>query len=504
MKTPRHPALVILLLTLLCACETATPEKEAAIRSDTLLALPPLATTSDDAKREFADGVRELDMNRDVEAYAHFERAIAADSSFALGELYAAYSSQSQESFLAHFARAEALAPKASAVERALIESRRKALDGDDEGVIALAQQNVKALPKNPRAWLALASAYRSVGQTVQERAAMDTAIAVGPAFSPAYLFRSFTFSQEEPRDLTKAEQDARKAVELEPTEALVYDNLGDALRAQGKLDEAGKAYTTCAEKDPTSGGCLQQRGHVNTFLAKYAEARADYDAAVQVAVGNQKPLLGQYRAFVYVHEGNPKAAVEELEKLYQSIDGLNIPEPTGLKIAVDSQRMAIANHYGMITEAQQSVDRRAQLMQTMADKANTPEARRSAAAAKALDAGDLALAKSDYATATAKANEYMKIREPDRNPNKNRLAHDLLGMIAVKQNKYADAVREFEQGVPEIINFNYYHAVALEGLGRKNEAQKLYAKVANFYFNHVSVGFVRKDALAKVKGTAS
>lgn len=503
MKRLRLVAPALFVLALLCACETGTPQNEAA-RSDSLLFVPPLTTTSADAKREVADGLRESDMDRGDEAYAHFERAVAADPNFAMGEYFAAITAPSQESFLAHFAKAEALAKNASAVERTLIEAQRKALDGDDEGVIVLAQQNVRTLRDNPRLWLRLANAYRSVGQPEQERAALDTAIAKAPAFSPAYLARSTSYTLDEPRDLGKAEQDARKAVDLEPNEATVYDIQGDVFRAQGKLAEAGKAYTTCAEKDPTLGLCLQQRGHVNTFLGRYAEARADYDAAVALAVGNFKPGLGQFRAFAHVHEGNPKAAVEELEKLYQSIDGMNVQEPTGAKIAVDSQMMAIANHYGMIPEAQRSVERRAQLLQVMANRANTAEARRGMAAMMALDASGLALAQKDYAAATAKANEYMKIREPDRNPNKNRVAHDLLGMIAVQQNKYADAVREFEQGAPSNIYYNYYQAVALEGLGRKADAQKLYDKVANYYFNAVGVGFVRKDALAKVKGTVS
>jgi tetratricopeptide (TPR) repeat protein len=499
-------ALVGLSVIVAAGCGAGTPQNETA-HTEAVLALGPMTTTAKLAHQELVDGVHELDMNRLEEAYAHFQRAIAADPNFALAEAYAYFSSQSQEAGYAHLERAIKLAAKASPAERLQIEILQKNRDRDDEGALAAALKLVDLDRSNPRFWTAAAQMYAALGQPDKSRAAYDSAIAHAPSFEPAYVQATASYVLLEPFDFAKAEQMAREAVEIEPTESDPQDLLGDALRAQGKLEEAGqaytKSYTKCAELDPKSPNCLQQRGHVNTFLGHYAEARADYDAAVTLAVGNIKAAFAAYGMLVSVYEGNLKAAIDETEKLYLTVDGMNIPDPLGIKLYYDSLIFSVAGHAGLTKDAERAVNRRAELFKTRAKQLNSPDFNRAAAGFVALDQGFLALAKHDYHTAIAKANEYMQIRASDRNPNRNRMAHALLGRVALDQKRFTDAVKEFEQGEPDHIYTNYYHALALEGAGRAAEAQKLYQKIAHYYFNDVGVGLIRKDALAKIQGAA-
>jgi tetratricopeptide (TPR) repeat protein len=485
------------------ACGAGTPQNEA-VRSEAVLSLGTLSTTSKVARQEIADGAREFDMNRPEEAYVHMQRAIAADPNFAMAELWAYISAQSQKDAVDHLNRAVALAPKASKSEQLQIQAEKKAFDGDDSGSVALMEQAATQSANDPRLWTNLGFRLLNIGEEQKAPAVIEKAIAAGPNFEPAYILESVVYTLATPYDFKKAEDAARKAVALEPNESDPHDYLGDALRAQGKLEEAGAEYTKCAELDPTRGGCLQQRGHVNTFLGKYPEARADYDAAVALSTGNAKPTLAAYRSFVYLFEGNPKGAIDELNKLYDSIDAMNIPEPAGTKQQVDSFVMAIAEHNGLIKDAEHAVARRATVRAALIKTFNDPNITRGAKAVEALDMGFLAVAKGDYATATAKANEYMQLRAPDTSPNKNRHAHDLMGLIAVKQKHFADAAKHFAEGNPDHIYMNYWNAVALESSGHQPEAQQLYKKIANYYFNAVGVGMVRMNALAKVKGATA
>lgn len=500
----RHPILGCLTVALVSACVAAGPQDEAA-RAEASLSLWPLTTSSDEARQRVTDGVREADMNRVEEAYENFERAIAADPNAAMPHLYSAtvaFGVATVEATYAHLEQAAKLSDHASEVEKLIIQSIKKGFDNDDSGALTIAQQLVKIDSENPRSWLLLAGRHGALQQRADERAAVDKAIELAPGFALAYITQSISYTNSEPRDLAKAEANARKAVELEPNEPDVHDILGDALRAQGKLEEAAQAYTRAAELDPTKGDGLQQRGHVQTFLGRYAEARADYDAAVALAVGNRKPVLWVYRAFVNLYEGNARAAVEELEQIYNAMDGIEMADPTGIKIFVVSQQAAVALHNHMIPEAERATGRLVQLKSQL--KVNSEEFRRAVRSQIALDQGYLAWTKADYATARQKAAEYMKIREPDSNPTRNRSAHELLGMIALEEGRHADAVSEFEQGSPDDIYMDYHHALALEGAGRGAEAQKLYEKIANYYFNPVGMGLVRKDALAKVKNPAT
>ncbi len=138
---------------------------------------------------------------------------------------------------------------------------------------------------------------------------------------------------------------------------------------------------------------------------------------------------------------------MDELNKLVADIDGMGIPEPTGLKINALSTTAIIALHTGKYTEAEKALQRRTALMMEEADRVETDAFRRGQLSNVALFAGWLAARKGDFATATARAKEAMQHLEPDQNPRKNEPAHELMGFISLKQSKAQDAMAHLEQG---------------------------------------------------------
>jgi hypothetical protein len=93
-----------------------------------------------------------------------------------------------------------------------------------------------------------------------------------------------------------------------------------------------------------------------------------------------------------------------------------------------------------------------------------------------------------------------MQLTSTVRNPTKNRRAHALLGFVALFEKRYADAIKEFDQGDPDSIYQKYHRALALEGAGRTDEAKKAFREVAVFNFNNVGFALVRNDAVAKAR----
>jgi hypothetical protein len=156
-----------------------------------------------------------------------------------------------------------------------------------------------------------------------------------------------------------------------------------------------------------------------------------------------------------------------------------------------------------MVPEAEIAFKRNRELNEIQLQKIKTAEFQRLTRAGMVLDDGFLAYVKSDYATAQQKAQAYMKLREADRSSNKNRGAHLLLGLVALAQNRPADAIPEFEQSDPDNVLVNYYHARALEAARRTADAQKLYDRLANYYFNPVGIGMIRREVLTRVKPAA-
>jgi tetratricopeptide (TPR) repeat protein len=296
---------------------------------------------------------------------------------------------------------------------------------------------------------------------------------------------------------MAKAEATIRKAVELEPREYIVYDFLGDVYRATGKLTEARDAYTKAAELDPTNALELQQRGHVNAFLGNYDAARADYDSSIKIGKANEAAAYGVYRALVSVYAGRPRDAIAELERLAAAIDTMQIPDHEDPKIFALGQEILIATHTGAFDAAQSAIERRTAIQRNEGKRA-TEEFRRTQEADIAFQEGLLAARKGDYATATAKAKESMQAVAANKNPRKDEPAHLLLGIVALQQKHYDEALSHFDKANQNDVYVTYHRALALEGAGRTDEAKALFREVANYNFNTTGNALVRQDAIKR------
>jgi tetratricopeptide (TPR) repeat protein len=499
-----NPVISGLLCGLLAAACAAGEPQTSAEQDEAALFLWSLNTTSQEARQHVADGMREWDMERGPEAYEHFQRAIAADPDLALAHLFAAGSAQSQQDVRAHLDHAVERAQGAGEVGRLIIEIVRKNVENDAEGALEAARRLVEIDGDNPRSWILLADMHNALAHREEAREAVDRALELQPGFAFAHMWLAWSYSVFEPLDLAQAEAHARHAVELAPNEVTPHDYLGDALRQQGRLEEAAQAYTAGAELDPTNALMIQQRGHVNTFLGRFAEARADYDAAAALEPhGNRKATFLVYSPLVNVYEGRPAPAISELEAVYAAVDGMGIPDPVAVKTFVTVQQFEIARHHRMLPEARAAAARLTELNQQRIAAIGTDDVRRIAEGFIALDAGRVAALAGDYALARQKAAEFVRIREPERNPNRNQPAHELLGTVALMQERYEDALREFDLSDPNNTRVAYQRGLALEALGRTAEAREAYERVSQTYLNNIEVAVTRGDALRKLQTLA-
>src|SRR3954471_2560256 len=118
-----------------------------------------IGTSSATARDEFYQGLRDLDAERFIAARTHFNSAVAADPTFAIGQLYAALNGVSLADYKTHLDAAVRAVDGAKPAEQLWIRAERKNADNDVTGQIELAEQLVKAAPDNPRAYLYLAGA---------------------------------------------------------------------------------------------------------------------------------------------------------------------------------------------------------------------------------------------------------------------------------------------------------------------------------------------------------
>jgi tetratricopeptide (TPR) repeat protein len=479
--------------------QEAAPEMAAGGATHVVMMIP-VTTSSEAAKDHFLDGLAASDMGRIDDAREHFEAAVEADPDLALAHWGIAINALSFEAFANNLKKANELTEGTSEGERLLIASLQKGFENNLEGQLELSEQLVEMYPNSPRARTTLAFALGNLGRYEDQRASAMKATELAPEFVPAYAQLGNSYLFNEPRDFTKAEEYMRKVVELAPDEQNSYDLLGDVYRAQGKLAEARDSYTRAAALDPTNGSPLQQRGHVNSFLGNWEEARADYDAAMELSDPDVRANFGTWRALVSIYEGDPEAAVTELNELSAAIDEMDMSAPRGAKINALLNLASIASHSGMYDEAAAALDESRTLMMEQAEEVGTEEFRRSQEATMAYFDGMLAARKGDFGTAVAKAEEYIAIVEPDANPRKNESAHEVMALTALLQDDYEGAVEHYLQTDPSDVYAKYHLALAYKGAGEDEKAQELFKEVADYNFNFVGFALVREGAMERVE----
>src|SRR5712671_2274152 len=147
-----------------------------------------LSTQSATARDEFLRGVHDLDVEQQLTARQHFDRALAADPNFAFGHLYAAFAAPSVATYRNHLDEAVRLAPNATPAEQLWIRAERTGLDNDINGQAALAQQLVQLTPTDPRAYAYLAGVQYNAGRRAEARATLERANQTDPRFTPAWI----------------------------------------------------------------------------------------------------------------------------------------------------------------------------------------------------------------------------------------------------------------------------------------------------------------------------
>jgi tetratricopeptide (TPR) repeat protein len=460
----------------------------------------PITTQSAAARMDFIAGQAALDRGDGPEANQLFRAAVAADPDFTYAWLNLGNVAFSTEEFAESLKRAAASGAKASEGERLLVQINQRFLDNDFQSQLALGQQLVEKYPRSPRAWLALSGVQAGLNKFAEQRQSLAKAIALDPnlASAPFTLGNSYLFN--EPRDFAQAEKYFRQAIALEPGEDNYWWTLGDVYRATNRLEEAREYYTRATLLDPHDGTARVKLGHVDSFLGRYDAARSDYDRGIANADAATKPFLANYRSFTWVHAGEPKTAVDALEKLAADSDTIEAPadQRAGAKVFALTNAAQIAMHTGLNDDAGRVIGKLAGALRANAKIVGTEEFSAIQEAQIAYQEGQLAARKGDYAQATSLAKKNADLVAKQQNPRKMENFHDLMGLINLSQKKYSEAVAEYRKADLTNMYTKYHLALALDGAGQKDEARKIFKEVGSWNFNTAGFALVRKDAMAR------
>ncbi len=459
----------------------------------------PVTSKSKEAIASFGEGLIFFDDNNAIKARAAFTKAIGQDSTLAIAYLFRGNVSQSNEDFMNDMAMAKSHLDGDSDWEKMYYDYQNTFITNDWNKRLETAQKIVAAYPDAARAQVDLGSTYSGNNQTSDARAAYQKAIDLDPKWMGGYNALSGSYIFSDPKDLKKGEENALKVVELLPKSSNAEVLLGDCYRAQNDMEKARTAYTKAIELEPDVAVGYYKRGHVNSFLGQYDEARKDYMEGAKHDDDNIGAMLNIANTYLYAgdHETAMKTFMDNAAKLDGS--GASKSKIAGQKLAYLSNCAMICLHGGDAAHLKEVVGMMQAPSDQVASDIGSPEA-------KLTEKGNMlywqsltVAAEGKLDDAKAKAEEIKTTLQPINDPTKLWNYEMAMGYISMKEKKYADAVAHFEKGNPNDIYIKYCQAMANEAAGNKDKANSLFKEVAAYNFNDVGNALVRNEVKKKV-----
>jgi tetratricopeptide (TPR) repeat protein len=195
-------------------------------------------------------------------------------------------------------------------------------------------------------------------------------------------------------------------------------------------------------------------------------------------------------KSVILVDGGKTDAAVKEIQKEYE----LDATLKDSANMSGDAQLLGnILLDAGRASEA---AKRFQQALELVEKSSLSDDLKQDTRLADRFNRGRIALAKGDMETAKTEAAAYLEGSESRQNPFRIRQAHELTGVIALKEKKYDDAIAHLGQANQQDPQVVYWTALAWNGKGDAAKAKELGAKAANAnLLPLVTYAFIREDA---------
>ena len=484
-------AILLITILVLCGCQAVEPNRSAATAPDAAAKTGKIAvtTSSEEARKEFLAGRDLSEKLRLTDSIAHFDKAISLDPNFALAELNRANVSPTAKEFFDHLKKAVALADKASDGERMLIQANEAGANANPTKQKEILEKLVAAYPNDERAHFTLGGYYFGQQDYPQAISHYKRATELAPDYSTAFNILGYAYRQSEA--YSDAENAFKKYIELIPNDPNPYDSYAELLLKMGRFDEAITQYNKALAIDSNFVNSHFGIAAALAYKGKASEAQAELQKMTQKARSDgerRTALFGQM--VVAADSGRLDQALTELAKQY----ALGEKSSDAAAMAGDLQlRGNILLEMGKLDEAKQAYD---QALKTTTDSNLSKEIKDNTELFHHYNLARVAVAKKDLAVAKTETETFRKGAEAAKNANQLKQAHELLGRIALAEEKYDVAVTELTQANQQNPDVLYLLGHAYHGKGDGAKAKESFTKAAKFNsLPALNYAFVRSKA---------
>ncbi len=417
------------------------------------------------------------------------KQAVAKDPQLAIAHYDLALSSPTPKEFLAHLNEAVALSEKASDGERLLILSLQAGANADPKKSLEYAEELVAKYPQDERAHLNLGNAYFGQQKYDQSIAELKKASEIAPDFSPAYNSLGYAYRQVGKN--AEAEDAFKKYIELVPDNPNPYDSYAELLMKTGRFDESIAQYQKALAQDSHFGNSRLGIASDLMFQGKHAEAIAEAQKLFDSARDDADRRTAMFnQTVVYLDWGKTDQALKSMEKQFA----------LGAKIGDTAAMAGDAVNLGDILlesgKADAAAKRYQQSLDLVLKSSLSQDAKDDAKLADHYNLARVVLKRGDSKAASQHAEVYMKGATERQNDFRVRQAHELLGLIALQEKKFDDAVSHLGEGNQQDPSVIYAIALAYQGKGDAAKAKEAAARAANMnILPTLNYAFVRAKA---------
>jgi tetratricopeptide (TPR) repeat protein len=395
--------------------------------------------------------------------------------------------------FIEAVTRAVSLASQVSEGERHVILGLESAMKGNPSGTLTHYSELVQLYPNDERAHTLLGNLY--FGRQDYDKAIdhFVKATTINPSFSQPYNQLGYAYRFVE--RMTDAEAAFKKYVQLIPNDPNPHDSYAELLLKLGRFDEAIKTYEKALSIDPNFVASHVGIGNAHLSAGRADEARKAFAKIAAVArTTGERRLARFWTAASYVHEGATDKALAELRAGYALAEA----EHDAGSMSGDLTQMGdVLREAGRLDEALAQYNEAVKVI----EQASVPaEVKAATKRNHVFEEARVAVAKGDLPTAKGKAAEYGKLIAGRNAPFEQRQQHELAGLIALAENRPADAVQELTRANQQDPRILYLTALALRDAGDLQKASVVAAKAAKFNGLAFSYGYVRTKAAKIVR----
>ena len=446
----------------------------------------PITTSSEEALTYFLQGRDIFEKLRAQESLQFLEKAITADPDFAMCYLYFSLAQPSAKGFFEQLNKAVALVEKVSEGERLWILGLQAGVNGDPMKQKEYYKKLVATYPNDERAHNLLGGYYFGQQKYALAIEEYNKATKINPNFSQPY--NQLGYANRFLEKYKDAEDAFKKYIQLIPDDPNPYDSYAELLLKIGKYDESIKYYKKALTVNPNFVASHIGIATNLNYQRKHVDARKQLMKLYDITRNDGERRQTHFATAVsYVDQGKFDSALEELEKQYALAEKINDAAAMAGDLGIMGNILLEIKKYD---QAEAKFKKSVQLI----EGSNLAEEVKNNARRNFLfNAARVALKKKDLVTAKAKAKEFRKQVEAQKNTFQIWLSHQIAGMIALEEKAFDKAVAEFQQANLQNPYNLYKLSLAFKGKGDKVKAKEFFTKAINYNgLNSLNNAFVR------------